>query len=530
MEGFFRLKVTDEGMFLVVNPEGDVTLSDVVALLKERRIEDYDGQAVAKAVQERTGEPVKIADRKPELDRPAEVEIRISEDAMSCSIRVIPPLGPLPLPSVEHLERFLKEHGVVEGIKHEVLEELSRGMHMRQWVEVAKGREAVHGRDAVINYKIDLQRLKPKETGEGSRVDMKDLGTVINVLKGQELAEKLPPVQGADGITLMGKPVKAQVGKDKNLPAGPGTELSEDRTRLYAAQDGHVSIKDGKLCVSPIFEVKGDVDYGVGNIQFVGPVVVHGSVREGFSVKAGGDLFVEGVVEGAFLSSEGAMNLKVGVRGTGKAVLEAKGDIRCPYIDQAKVVSGGDVYVSEAITHSLVSARGAVVVQGSKKGQIVGGRVQAGLEVVCETLGSDMGTRTEVVVGVPPELMEERKRLTEALRDLKVKMAEVDTNLGYLKKMEERNLLDDQKRALMVRLTRAKFQLQGQVSLSEGRLKAIEEEMERSKAVGKVRVKGVCHNGVVVSIRGMNYIVRDDQRFVTFLVEEGEIRIKPFDY
>jgi hypothetical protein len=35
---------------------------------------------------------------------------------------------------------------------------------------------------------------------------------------------------------------------------------------------------------------------------------------------------------------------------------------------------------------------------------------------------------------------------------------------------------------------------------------------------------------VVVSIRGMNYIVRSDQKFVSFAVEEGEIRIKPFDY
>lgn len=525
-----RLKVTDEGIYLVVDPDGDVTLSDVVSLLKDRRIEDYDGQAVSKAVQDRTGDPVKIADRRPELDRPAEVEIKISDDALSCSLRVLPPLGPLPLPSVEELEKFLREHGVVEGIKRDVLDELSRGMHLRQWVEVARGREVTHGRDAAINYKVDLTRLKPKETGEGRRVDMKDLGTVINVLKGQELAEKIPPVAGEDGLTVMGKPIKAQVGKDKNLPAGPGTEVSPDRLRLYASQDGHLSVKDGKLCVSPIFEVKGDVDYGVGNIQFVGPVVIHGSVREGFSVKAGGDLFVEGVVEGATLSCEGAMNIKVGVRGTGKALLESKGDFRCPYLDQAKVVCGGDVYVSEAITHSMVSARGTVVVQGSKKGQIVGGRVQAGMEVVCETLGSDMGTKTEVVVGVPPELLEERKRLSEALKELKGKMAEVDTNLGYLKKMEERNLLDDQKRALMVRLTRAKFQIQGQVSISEGRLKAIEEEIERSKSVGRVRVKGVCHNGVVVSIRGMNYIVRSDQRFVSFVLEEGEIRIKPFDY
>jgi hypothetical protein len=526
----FKLSVRDDGIYLTVEPEGELVLSDVVALLKEKQIEDYDGQLVARAVQERTGESVKIAERKTDLDRPAKMEIRISEDGLSCSMKLTPPLGKLPLPSPEDIERFLRDHGVVEGFKADVIRALASGSHLNQWVEVARGREVVHGKDAAIVYKVDLQRLKPKETQEGKRVDMKDLGTVINVLKGQELAEKTPPVPGQDGMTVMGKPIKVQAPKDKNLPAGSGTEMSEDRMHLYAAQDGHLSIKDGKLCVLPLFEVKGDVDYGVGNIQFVGPVMVRGSVREGFSVKAGGDLFVDGVVEGAHLSCEGNMVIKVGVRGTGKALLEAKGDVSCAYIDQAHVRAGGDVRVSEAIMHSQVSARGSVIVQGSKKGQIVGGRVQAGIEVVCETLGSEMGTKTEVVVGVPPELMEERRRIVESLKDLKAKMGDVNTNLGYLKKLEERDLLDDQKRALMVRLTRAKFQLQGQISVLEKRMAAIEAEVESSKASGRVRVKGTCHNGVVVSIRGMNYIVRSDQKFVSFAVEEGEIRIKPFDY
>lgn len=185
--------------------------------------------------------------------------------------------------------------------------------------------------------------------------------------------------------------------------------------------------------------------------------------------------------------------------------------------------------MGEAIIHSDVGARGIVEVLGSKKGQIVGGKIQAGQEVVCETLGSEMGTRTEVSVGVLPELVEERKRLSENLKELQGKMAEVETNLGYLKKLESGNMLDDQKRGLMVRLTKAKFQLQAQLGMINDRLKALDGEMERSKLSGRVRVRNICYPGVSVTIRGMTYVVRETQRFACFLVDAGEIKVKSFE-
>ena len=524
----FELQVRKEGIFVKILPDEGGSLAEIAAYLRERQIEDYDGQALLKALQERPAEPIRIADRRPELDRPAEIQVQITEDALSCSLRILPPLGPLPWPSVDALKTFLKEHGVVEGVDEKALADLANQRIAKQWVRVAQGRPPVHGKDAAIDYKIDLHQLRPRDVGE-SRVDMRELGTVVNVLKGQELAEKTPPVAGEEGITVLGKVLKAQQGKDKNLPSGSNTVVSEDKLHLFADADGHVSVKDGKLHVSPLFEVKGDVDYGVGNIQFVGPVLVKGAVREGFEVHAGGDLFVEGVVEGATLSAEGNLQIKIGVRGIGKADLQAKKDVNCGYIDQARVRAGGDVHVGEAIIHSDVGARGIVEVLGSKKGQIVGGKIQAGQEVVCETLGSEMGTRTEVSVGVLPELVEERKRLSENLKELQGKMAEVETNLGYLKKLESGNMLDDQKRGLMVRLTKAKFQLQAQLGMINDRLKALDGEMERSKLSGRVRVRNICYPGVSVTIRGMTYVVRETQRFACFLVDAGEIKVKSFE-
>ncbi|NLD96815.1 MAG: DUF342 domain-containing protein, partial [Synergistaceae bacterium] len=86
------------------------------------------------------------------------------------------------------------------------------------------------------------------------------------------------------------------------------------------------------------------------------------------------------------------------------------------------------------------------------------------------------------------------------------------------------------KRALMISLTKAKFQMQNQINTARDELKIIEEQMESSKTRGCVRVKGHCYPGTTVSIRGMTYIVREKQQFCAFLYDEGEIRVKPYDY
>ncbi|MDR0653343.1 MAG: FapA family protein, partial [Synergistaceae bacterium] len=303
----------------------------------------------------------------------------------------------------------------------------------------------------------------------------------------------------------------------------------EDRLHLYAEFDGNVIIREGKLSVNQVFEVKGDVDYSVGNIDFIGAVTVYGSVREGFEVHSGSDILVDGVVEGATLKSEGNLTIKTGVRGAGKATLTAKGDVNAGYIDQAKVRSGGNIAVAEAILHCDIGARGEVVTIGSKKGQIVGGTIRAGSEILCEILGSEMGTRTDVVVGELPELAEERKRADENLKQFSEQLEKLEANINFLKSLQQSGQLTEDKREMLARITKAKFQIRAQHDATQRRLAELAGEMEKNRSTGRVRVKNVCHPGVTITIRGVRYIVRETLKFTRFVYEEGEVRIKSFE-
>ena len=272
------------------------------------------------------------------------------------------------------------------------------------------------------------------------------------------------------------------------------------------------------------------MDYSIGNINFIGTVVVNGAVREGFEIVTTGNIEIRGVVEGAHLSSKGNIVISGGVRGMNKANLEAEGEISVGFIDQARLRSGRNITVTNAVLHSDLAAREKITVMGGAKAQIAGGKIQAGLEVACLTLGSEMGTKTEVAVGVLPEISERRKQLVAIIAETEDKEGKVEANLGFLKKAEETEQLDDNKRALMISLTKAKFQMQNKLHSLREELRDIDEQMESSKNRGSVRVKGVCHPGVTVSIRGMAYIVREKQMFCSFVFEDGEIRIRPYDH
>lgn len=532
MEAGFEISLKEDGVYLQVSPACALSLSDVVGALKERGVTDYDGEVVRKALEEKLGQPLRIA--APHAagsgdadSKDADFRIRISDDALSCEVWLIPPQGAGAMPTLEQIRGFMISHGVVFGHNEEAILSMIKTPVVKEWVTVAKGIQPENGKDAKINYKVNLDVLRPKAVGDN--VDMKELGTVINVLQGQAIAEKTPIVAGHDGMSVLGKKLPAYVGKDKNLAGGKGTTVSEDKMRLSADYDGSLKIQGGKISVLPYFEVKGDVDYGVGNIDFVGPVSVHGSVREGFEVSSGSDIVIDGVVEGASVSSKGDMIVKVGVRGTGKAKISVGGNMTVGYIDQAYVRCDGNIEVAEAILHSDIGARGEISALGSKKGQIAGGKVQAGFEVACEVLGSEMGTRTEVVVGVPPELAEERRRCAEIVTELGEKLASVNSNVDFLKGLQQKGMLNEEKQALFAKITKVKFQLKAQFDASEKRLAGIEAEMEKNKAEGCVRVRNVCHPGVNITIRGVRYPVKETLRFARFVYEDGEIKLKSFN-
>jgi uncharacterized protein (DUF342 family) len=132
------------------------------------------------------------------------------------------------------------------------------------------------------------------------------------------------------------------------------------------------------------------------------------------------------------------------------------------------------------------------------------------------------------VVGELPELAEERKLADESLRQFEEQLEKLETNINYLKILQQSGQLTDDKREMLARTTKAKFQIMAQRDATQKRLTELADEMEKNKSTGCVRVKSACHPGVTLTIRGVRYLVRETLNFTKFVYEEGEVRIKAF--
>ena len=115
----------------------------------------------------------------------------------------------------------------------------------------------------------------------------------------------------------------------------------------------------------------------------------------GFKVKAEGDIIVNGVVEGGTLVSGGNIVSETGNAGNGRRyVWKPEGNITAKFLENCQVECQGGLK-ADAVLHSKITCNENVEVLG-RKGLINGGSITTYGTVHATTLGSTMGSKTEI--------------------------------------------------------------------------------------------------------------------------------------
>jgi len=337
--------------------------------------------------------------------------------------------GPLdPPPTIEDARKALKRAGVVHGIRENCLKRIFDEALFDQDVRVAVGSPAKDGKNAYIEYFFEtIKKYKPKEDRNG-RIDYKEVSLLTNVSKGDRLCRLHPATEGESGLTVTGKVVKPRPGKKIRMPNGPNTEIApDDPGLLIASVSGCVTLNRSRLVVvQPRLEIKKDVDYSTGNIDFVGSLVIGGDIKAGFRVKVSGDLEVNGCVEDAEVEAGGNVLIKNGFIGYGKGVIRSKGDVTVKYVNGQQIYCEGNLIVGGEILHCNAKVGGDVLVE-SNKGSIIGGVIKAKGSIKATQIGNINYTRTEVAVGCCFKLLD---RVAEIEKEL----AQVNANQEKVKK------------------------------------------------------------------------------------------------
>jgi uncharacterized protein (DUF342 family) len=282
-----------------------------------------------------------------------------------------------------------------------------------------------------------------------------------------------------------------------------------------------------KVNVFPIYEINGDVDYAIGHIDFIGTVVVRGSVLPGFKIRAAGDIRVLGGVEAAELEADGSIEITAGIVGQNKARVKAGKNVKSSFIQDATVEASEDITVTQSIMHSTIRAGRAVNCNGSK-GLIVGGTIQAGERVIARTIGNSMATVTVVEVGVLPELRNELIHLRGQLKVHTENADKSDKALSLLDQLAAAGRLSPDKVAMRLKLTYTKKQVFDELNAIRERILEIEKSLEDSEKA-KVQVISTIYGGAKVVIGRYTKFIKDPVSRLTFQLIDGDISMVAYN-
>lgn len=425
----------------------------------------------------------------------------------------------------EEIVSVLAKNKVRFGLDEEQLRKIAENprSYSHEKLTIAHGIAPVHGIDGKIEYMIRSSEKKGPQEREDGSVDYYNLITLLNVSKGQLLAKKIPATKGTAGKSVTGDEIAAKDGKEARYQIGKNVLLDQEKVHAYAAIDGQVSVTDkGKLNVLSVYEVKGDLDFSVGNIDFIGNVVVRGNVHPGFAIKAGGDIRIAGSVESATLEAGGTIEIAQGVIGQQRGYIKAGNDVKTGFIQDAVVTAENDVIVSQVIMHSNVSA-GHHVICRNTKGLIVGGTIKAGESVMAKIIGNVTNTPTSIEVGAKPHLREELQNLKKDVKEHMAALKKAEQGLSFLDQLAMKSSLTADKKALQIKFTNSKLLAEKKLSQSRGRIREIEEMLSGMESA-RVECSGMMYSGTkLVFGNVVRFIKENYSRSAFYLGEDGQV-------
>jgi len=418
----------------------------------------------------------------------------------------------------------LRDIGVTHGIDEELLTTFIDTKIYNLSCIVAQATLPVDGEDGklLFNFSTDERTGKPKEIG-GGRVDYRALDLYVPVQEGQLLVTRIPATGGMPGITVTGKELKQNPGKEIMLPKGKNVRVNEEKTEMHALCSGMVEFINNSVNVSSVYNVKGDCDISVGNIDFDGSVHVSGTVRSGSTIRATGGIIIDGSVEAATIIAGGNVEIKGGVQGADKALIEAGGAVSMLYVEHSTVQADGPVTFDVSL-HSIIEAGSTLTAKGSR-GAIIGGRAGAVGNIIANYVGALSNTCTEVAVGVMPRKRTRLQFLENEIKLLNNEQLNLDKLDVYLEKSKEH--ICPEKWDLLHRSSIENRQINAEhiyeYTTEKDNLKY---EIEHATE-GKIHVLDTVFSGSRVLIGSDIYAVNDEINYVSFKRSDSNVVCEP---
>lgn len=444
----------------------------------------------------------------------------------------------------------LKHHKVRHGLRVDAIKAAvarARAGEVLDDVLVARGEPPRPGRDAAFDWAVSVGGRSGTVLADGS-IDLRDRRLIAVVKEGDLLGRLLPADPGQSGRDVLGRALTPPPAQALEVVAGAGVRAEEEAAgavAYYATAEGGVTHEESqskgrrqlRIALTSVSRIERDVDYATGNIDFQGDVVIDGSVKALFRVRASGTVTIGDSVEaGACVQAGGDILVSGGVVGA-ETQLDAGGSVMAKFVQSAKVHAGGNVEVGAYLFDADLRCRGQLTVAGKGEGSgraLVGGLVWAAKGIESSSLGSESNPHVRLVVGIDPDLVAEAERLRARVRAVEKEETRLLRALGVkrLDASQIKKVLGQAKgadqRARQVEAVRKLTQLGEVHKQAHERLEQIAQAQRQLAGQAALVVSGPVFAGAELRLGEYIHQVRDEARGVRFRLveEEGETAIQ----
>ena len=411
----------------------------------------------------------------------------------------------------------IKRFNIKFGLNEEVVNSIVSDMKYSQRIHIATAQMPVNGENGTITYNYSQKvEAAPKEDDFGF-VDYKDLGLIRTVYQGDVIAEITPPTEGVPGVDVTGGVMRQIPGKKASYTVGKNTRLTEDGLQIVADIDGHLVCRGGIFSVENIVTISGDVDVAVGNIDFVGDVIIKGSVLEGFKVSSKSNIMVSGAVleaGGNVVIKNGCINSNITAHGTFSAL----------FCEHSKIKCDGDVSAQNYVICDVYC--GGTLITKGMNGGIIGGRYVVLNTITVSNIGSRNYIPTEITLGDNAILAEEKNQLNIKIAKLQKSIDELTLIVNFLnEKKKELHHLPDDKEFILGNAARQKIVNNVEISNANKRIREIDVALATKQNLYAV-CKGHIFPGVKITINDITFLAQNEYvNSRVFINSSGEITV-----
>ncbi len=445
--------------------------------------------------------------------------LEIDEKFMTARLSVTPPKNG----GKAVTEAEVRQDMALKGIRYNIDEEAFREAFNADSlsVEIAKGDPPVDGKNGYVVYHFERRNGAQVKTDEFGNMDYKDLGLIQNIQQNVIIADIFPETPGTPGKDIRGITIAQYPGKPANITIGSGITRTEDGKHLVTAIAGNLRWNKDHFVVDKEIVVSGDVDLSVGNIDFIGDVIIRGNVNEGFFIKSGGNVSIAGNVTGATVEAEGSISGRLGFV---TSRISAKGDITVNFGENSNIICGGTLK-AQSFVGCTVYCEGPMLVQGGKS-IIVGGKYTCLSDIEVNYIGSDSYVRTQIILGNIAVLAEELSDLKKKLKEYEAQLQQLELVCSTLQQQKKTMPLPPEREEMLKRSIKAKFGHMGLIKETNDRIAEITHDIENSNDLC-VRLKRAVFPGVTFRINSSQYVVTTKSGPGTVQVnDEGDIVIR----